>query len=88
MSDPAPTYLILDEVKDTLRYKSRKSVYRLAEDPTCPVLRIGGTLRFPRERFLAWLREHEQGRGRSRPRAPATVRARTFTPTSRRRTPP
>jgi Helix-turn-helix domain len=66
VSAPEPTYMIPDEVKNTLRYKSRKSVYRLAEDPTCPVLRIGGTLRFPRERFLAWLREHEQGRGRPR----------------------
>jgi hypothetical protein len=47
-------------------------VYRLAEDPTCPVLRLGpglpdklgrvrGTLRFPKQRFLDWLKSREQG---------------------------
>ena len=46
---------------------SVKSVYRWAgKDPAMPVLRIGGLVRFPRERFLAWLRSSEQGAGRAR----------------------
>jgi len=32
------------------------------ETPDGEVLRIGGTLRFPRERLLKWLRDREQGR--------------------------
>ena len=35
-------------------------------DPTFPMLKIGGTVRFPRERVLRWLREREQGFGRPR----------------------
>jgi hypothetical protein len=53
------------------------TVYRLAADPTCPVIRLGpglpdkrgrvrGSLRFPKERFLGWLKSREQGRGRAR----------------------
>jgi hypothetical protein len=60
------------------------AVYRLAEDPSCPVLRLGpgrpdkrgrvrGTLRFPKSRFLAWLKAREQGPGR--PRRLAVVRS-------------
>ena len=46
---------------------SIKSVYRWAgHDPAMPTLRIGGCIRFPRERFLAWLKGSEQGRGRAR----------------------
>ena len=46
---------------------SGKTIYRLAkEDPTMPALRIGGSLRFPRERLERWLREREQGRARTR----------------------
>jgi excisionase family DNA binding protein len=57
-----PSYLLPAEVAELLRL-STKSIYRLAaEDPTMPVLRIGGSLRFPRERLLHWLRQREQGR--------------------------
>jgi excisionase family DNA binding protein len=46
---------------------STKSVYRWStSDPTMPVLRIGGIVRFPRLRFEAWLRTREQGTGRAR----------------------
>jgi len=46
---------------------SDKTVYRwAASDPTMPVLRIGGVVRFPRERVLRWLRDREQGIGRQR----------------------
>ena len=44
---------------------SDKSIYRwLKADPTMPALRIGGTVRFPRERLERWLRDREQGRPR------------------------
>ncbi len=59
---------------------SDASVYRLVEeDPTMPVLRLGGAakpdirgrrprglLRFPRERLLVWLKSREQGLARAR----------------------
>lgn len=46
---------------------SVKSVARWANsDPSMPVLRIGRTVRFPRERLLRWLRAREQGSGRAR----------------------
>jgi predicted DNA-binding transcriptional regulator AlpA len=46
---------------------SPKSIYRLAaNDPTMPAIRLGGSLRFPRKRLLAWLRAREQGAGRPR----------------------
>jgi len=46
---------------------SDKSVYRwLKDDPSMPALKIGGTVRFPRERLERWLRDREQGRPRPR----------------------
>jgi hypothetical protein len=73
LNDPA-AYLTPREVAALLQV-SRAAVYRLAkDDPTLPVLRLGGagrpdslgregrvTLRFPRERLLVWLRSREQG---------------------------
>jgi hypothetical protein len=67
-------YLTPVEVATLLRV-SKAAVYRLVkDDPTVPVLRLGGgtrpdalgrdaraTLRFPRERLLGWLRSREQG---------------------------
>lgn len=47
---------------------SAKSIYRWSSaDPTMPALRIGGALRFHRERLDRWLREKEQGVARQRP---------------------
>lgn len=64
-TQPGPVYLTLPEVAELLRL-SPKSVYRLAQEPTFPVLKLPGgrnaTLRFPRERLLRWLRDREQGR--------------------------
>jgi hypothetical protein len=46
---------------------STKMLYRLAdEDPSMPCLRVGRSVRFPRDRFIAWLRSREQGAGRPR----------------------
>jgi len=71
MTAPAPesisstqvaAYLTTKEVADLLRV-SEKSVYRWAkDDPSMPMLRLGGTVRFPRERLERWLRDREQGR--------------------------
>lgn len=74
VSTPEALYLTPAELAQLLRV-SKAAVYRLvAEDPTVPVLRVGGgkrpdalgreprgSLRFPRERLLAWLRSREQG---------------------------
>ena len=46
---------------------SAKSIYRLAAaDPSLPMLKVGGSVRFPRERLERWLRDREQGRARPR----------------------
>lgn len=46
---------------------SPKSVSRWAStDLTMPVLRIGRTVRFPKERVFRWLRAREQGARRAR----------------------
>ncbi len=57
-------YLTAVEVSLWLQV-SEKTVYRwAAADPSMPALRIGGTVRFPRERLERWLRDREQGRPR------------------------
>ena len=73
-SEPQPTtgamaeYLTASQIAELLQV-SEKSVYRWAAvDPTFPMLRIGGTVRFPRERMLRWLRQHEQGVGQPKRR--------------------
>lgn len=59
-------YLTPDQVGDMLQL-SAKSVYRLAKaDPTMPALKIGGSVRFHRERLERWLRDREQGRPQMR----------------------
>ena len=59
-------YLTPQEVAGLLRL-SAKSIYRLAkENPDMPMLKLGGTVRFPRERLERWLRDREQGRARTR----------------------
>ncbi len=59
-------YLTPDQVAAMLQV-SPKSIYRWAKiDLTLPVLKLGGTVRFPRERLLRWLRDREQGQPRIR----------------------
>jgi excisionase family DNA binding protein len=61
-------YLTAGQIAELLQV-SAKSIYRwAADDPTFPKLKIGGTVRFPRERFLRWLRDREQGSRRPRMR--------------------
>jgi excisionase family DNA binding protein len=57
-------YLTADEIAGILQL-SPKTIYRLARtDPTFPMLKLGGTVRFPRDRLLRWLWDREQGRPR------------------------
>jgi predicted DNA-binding transcriptional regulator AlpA len=54
-----PEYLTAAQVGAMLQL-SAKSVYRLARaDSTLPQLKLMGTVRFPRERLLRWLRSRE-----------------------------
>ena len=70
-----PVYLTVAQVAALLQV-SERTVYRWAsEDPTLPVLRVGGTLRFPRARLLRWLEDHEQGHRRRAFREPVSVGA-------------
>jgi excisionase family DNA binding protein len=56
-----PEYYLPEEIATKLRV-SVKTVYRwMKAEPTMPALKIGGAVRFPRERFDRWLRENEQG---------------------------
>ena len=59
-------YLTADEVAGILQL-SPKTIYRLAKtDSTFPMLKLGGAVRFPRERLLRWLVMREQGNRRTR----------------------
>jgi excisionase family DNA binding protein len=67
MPEPEPLYLTAEDVGALLKL-SPKSIYRLAkDDPTLPMLKLGGAVRFPKDRLLKWLRDREQGRSRGRP---------------------
>jgi excisionase family DNA binding protein len=60
LAEPA-AYLSPAQVAQLLQV-SEKSVYRWAKaDPSMPMLKIGGTVRFHRERLERWLRSREQG---------------------------
>ena len=59
-------YLTIEQVAALLQV-SKKTLSRWAKkDASLPVLRIEGTVRIPRERFLRWLRAGEQGPGQAR----------------------
>ena len=54
-----PDYLTAAQVGVMLQLH-KKSVFRLArQDATMPQLRVLGSVRFPRERLLRWLRARE-----------------------------
>ena len=64
LSGPAeePIYLVARDVAELLQV-AEKTVYALRKaDASMPSLKIGGAVRFPKERLLKWLREREQGR--------------------------
>jgi excisionase family DNA binding protein len=59
-------YITVAEGAATLKVK-KPTLYRwIAQDPSVPALKINGTVRLPKARFLKWLRQHEQGQGRGR----------------------
>src|SRR5262245_40735759 len=67
-----PIYLTAEDVAGLLQ-PSKSTVYRMAKrDRTMPCLTLGGIVRFPRERLLAWFRQRERG-SVPRPRALRTV---------------
>jgi len=62
----SPVFLTVPQVAAMLQI-SGKTVLRLAAaDATMPCLRIGRTLRFDRDRLLAWFKMNTQGFGRVR----------------------
>jgi len=63
---PEPMYWTAGDV-GALFQASDKTIYRLAKkDPTFPMIKVAGMVRFPRERVLKWLRDHEQGQATPR----------------------
>jgi excisionase family DNA binding protein len=55
-------YLTAEDVAARVKV-SPPTIYRWSlDDPSMPTLRIGRTVRFPRERLERWLRGREQGR--------------------------
>jgi hypothetical protein len=69
----APLHVVPDQVENDEDYItvtegaaipkwSKAKLYRLIKaDPTVPALIIGATVRLPKQRYLRWLRQHEQG---------------------------
>ena len=79
-STELPLQYLTPEQAAAMLQVCEKTLTRWAKlDPTFPVLKIGGTTRYPRERLLRWLREREQGqpsRNQMRPaRNVASVKA-------------
>lgn len=65
-ADTEPIYDKAEDIGKMVTLSS-KTIYRIAkQDPSFPSLRVGGSIRFPRERVLRWFREREQGRGAQR----------------------
>lgn len=55
-------YWTAENVADLLKVRP-PTVYGWARrDASMPVIKIGGTVRFPRARLMAWLRAREQGK--------------------------
>jgi excisionase family DNA binding protein len=63
--DDLDTYLTPSQVADLLQLSTKTVLRRALADASMPVLKIGGSVRFPKERLLRWLRDQEQGRPRS-----------------------
>ena len=62
MPETDPIFWTADDVGKVIKLTD-KSVYRLAKkDPTFPCVKIGGSLRFPRDRVLKWLAQRTQGK--------------------------
>jgi len=61
-AEAEPIYDTAEDIGKIIKLSS-KTIYRMAaQDPSFPSLRIGGSVRFPRDRVLRWIRDREQGR--------------------------
>ena len=61
-SSEPPAYWLVGEAAAYLRL-SEKSIYRIVrDDPTFPRVKVGGSVRFPRERLIRWLTARTQGK--------------------------
>lgn len=69
--DGTPYYLTSEEVAALLRVSEKTLSRWAAKDPSFPVLKIAGTVRYPRERLLRWLASREQGQRTRSPLHPA-----------------
>ena len=71
--DIGAMYLTVRQVAELLQVSTR-TVQRLVEsEPTLPVLKLGGVLRFPRARLERWLRDREAGAPRTRSQVRSTL---------------
>jgi len=62
-------YIRTKTVKAEILELPLSSLYAIAaKDPTAPVVRIGGTVMWHRERLIKWLRAREQGAANGGPR--------------------
>ena len=64
--DLRPIYLTVEQAAAIVQIKPKTLYGWWKTDAAMPALKIGGALRFPRERWLKWLQEREQGRPRPR----------------------
>ena len=68
-ANTTPAYLTAAQLADLVQVDTA-TVYRWAQtEPTLPTLRIGGVVRFNREKVLAWLEAHESGWAKPRRKA-------------------
>jgi excisionase family DNA binding protein len=67
-SDPGPEseYLTAAQLAELLQVSTRTVARWASSDPSMPVTRLGGVVRFHRARVERWLRASEQGRPRAR----------------------
>lgn len=56
-----PTFLTVKQVSEWLQVSTKSVTRWAAADPTMPVLRIGKTIRFDKDRLTNWLRAKSQG---------------------------
>lgn len=61
-----PIYVTVDQVAAMLQVSPFTVYSWVRVDLTMPCLRIGGVLRFHRERLMKWLHQREQGNPRTR----------------------
>jgi excisionase family DNA binding protein len=66
VAESGPEYLTATQLGQLLQVSTRTVARWAATDPTMPVTRLGGVVRFHRARVERWLRASEQGAPRTR----------------------